>query len=70
MANLKGLDPSVCIHRIHLEDNTKPSYKMQRHLNLNIKEVVIKEVVKLLDKGIIYPISDRDRKSTRLNSSH
>ena len=30
---------------------------MQRRLNLNMKEVVRKEVLKLLDVGIIYPIS-------------
>ncbi|GMP85315.1 hypothetical protein CsSME_00038522 [Camellia sinensis var. sinensis] len=31
---------------------------MQRRLNPNMKEVVKKEVLKLLDAGIIYPISD------------
>ncbi|XP_052204012.1 uncharacterized protein LOC127809288, partial [Diospyros lotus] len=31
---------------------------MQRRLNPNMKEVVRKEVLKLLDAGIIYPISD------------
>ena len=31
---------------------------MQRHLNPNMKEVVRREVLKLLDAGIIYPISD------------
>ena len=53
MANLKGVDPSICMHWIHLEDNAKPSQEMQHRLNLNMKEVV-----KLLDAGIIYPISD------------
>ena len=58
VADLKGIDPSVCMHRIHLEENAKPSREMQRKLNPNMKEVVMKEVVKLLDAGIIYPISD------------
>lgn len=31
---------------------------MQRRLNPNMKEVVKNEVIKLLDNGIIYPISD------------
>ena len=58
VADLKGIDPSVCMHRIHLEENAKPICEMQRKLNPNMKEVVKKEVVKLLDAGIIYPISD------------
>jgi len=31
---------------------------MQRRLNPNMKEVVKNEVIKLLDNGISYPISD------------
>jgi hypothetical protein len=58
VADLKGIDPSICMHRIHLEEGAKPSREAQRRLNLNMKEVVMKEVVKLLDAGIIYPISD------------
>jgi hypothetical protein len=58
VGDLKGIDPSICMHRIHLEDNVKPSREAQRRLNPNMKEVVMKEVVKLLDAGIIYPISD------------
>jgi hypothetical protein len=46
------------MHRIHLEEGAKPSHEAQRRLNPNMKEVVMKEVVKLLDAGIIYPISD------------
>jgi hypothetical protein len=58
VANVKGIDPSICMHRIHLEKGARPSCKAQRRLNPNIKEVVMKEVVKLLDADIIYPISD------------
>jgi hypothetical protein len=58
VGDLKGIDPSICMHRIHLEDNVKPSREAKRRLNPNMKEVVMKEVVKLLDTGIIYPISD------------
>ncbi|KAL5543363.1 hypothetical protein UlMin_007147 [Ulmus minor] len=56
--DIKGISPSVCMHRIHLEDDTKPSREFQRRLNPNMKEVVRAEVLKLLDVGIIYPISD------------
>jgi hypothetical protein len=58
MADLKGIDPSICMHRIHLEEGARSSREAQRRLNPNMKEVVMKEVVKLLDAGIIYPISD------------
>jgi len=58
VADLKGISPTICMHRIHLEDDVKPVRQMQRRLNPHMKEVVQKEVVKLLDAGIIYPISD------------
>ena len=58
VADLKCIDPSICMHRIHLEDDAKPSCEMQRRLNPNMKEVDMKEVLKLLDVCIIYPISD------------
>ncbi|CAA7052842.1 unnamed protein product [Microthlaspi erraticum] len=55
--DIKGISPDLCIHRIHLEDESKSSIEPQR-LNPNLKEVVKKEILKLLDAGIIYPISD------------
>ena len=58
VADLKEISPTICMHRIHLEDDAKPIRQMQRRLNPHMKEVVQKEVVKLLDVGIIYPISD------------
>ena len=56
--DLKGINPSLCMHRILLEDDHKPSIEHQRRLNPNMKEVVRKEVLKLLDADIIYSISD------------
>ncbi|GKE36023.1 hypothetical protein Tco_1455345, partial [Tanacetum coccineum] len=41
-----------------MEDEFKPSVQSQRRVNPNIKEVVKKEVIKLLNAGLIYPISD------------
>ena len=56
--DLKGISPKICIHRILLENHAKPSIEGQRRLNPTLKEVVRKEVTKLLDNGIIYSISD------------
>jgi hypothetical protein len=56
--DIKGISPSVVMHKIHLEEDTKPSREPQRRLNPTMQEVVRGEVIKLLDAGIIYPISD------------
>ena len=58
LADLKGIRPFMCMHRILLEDGHKPSVEAQRRLNPTMKEVVRKEVLKWLDTGVIYPISD------------
>ncbi|KAK8675809.1 hypothetical protein V6N13_033872 [Hibiscus sabdariffa] len=57
LADIKGISPSMCMHRILLEDGTKPSRESQRRLNPTMSEVVM-EILKLKDAGIIYPISD------------
>ena len=58
LADLKGIRSSMCMHRILLEDGHKPSVEAQRRLNPTMKEVVRKEVLKWLDTGVIYPISN------------
>ena len=58
LANLKGIRSSMFMHRILLEDGHKPSVEAQRRLNPTMKEVVRKEVLKWLDTGVLYPISD------------
>lgn len=45
------------MHKILMEDNIKPKVQPQRRLNRNMMEVMKKEVKKLLDARIIYPIS-------------
>ena len=55
---LKGISPSICMHKILLEETSRPSVEHQRRLNLVMKEVVRKEVIKLLNAGFIYAISD------------
>jgi hypothetical protein len=56
--DIKGISPSLVMHKIHLEENSKPSREPQRRINPAMQEVVRAEVIKLLDAGIIYPISD------------
>ncbi|XP_070012949.1 uncharacterized protein [Nicotiana sylvestris] len=58
MEDIKGISPTYCMHKILLEEGHKPSGEHQRRLNPNMKEVVKKEVIKWLDAGIIFPISD------------
>ncbi|GJS53838.1 reverse transcriptase domain-containing protein [Tanacetum coccineum] len=41
-----------------MEDDFKPTVQHQRMVNSKIHEVIKKEVIKLLDAGLIYPISD------------
>ncbi|GJZ20543.1 reverse transcriptase domain-containing protein [Tanacetum coccineum] len=41
-----------------MEENAKPVVQHQRRVNPKIHEVIKQEVIKLLDAGLIYPISD------------
>nr|GFB24074.1 reverse transcriptase domain-containing protein [Tanacetum cinerariifolium] len=41
-----------------MEDDFKPTVQHQRRVNPKIHEVIKKEVIKLLDAGLIYPIFD------------
>ena len=56
--DLKEISPSICMHKILLEDNAKTFIEHQRRLNLVMKEVIRKEVLKWLNAGFIYAISD------------
>ena len=56
LADLKGIRPSMCMHRILLEDGHKPSVEAQMRLNPTMKEVVLNEVLKWLDTVVIYTI--------------
>ncbi|CAM8999186.1 unnamed protein product [Rhodiola kirilowii] len=60
LAEIKGVSPTVCMHQILLEDGAKPVRQLQRRLNPLMMEVVQKEVQKLLDANMIYPISDSE----------
>ncbi|XP_027165915.1 uncharacterized protein LOC113765866 [Coffea eugenioides] len=58
IADIKGISPAVCTHWIRLEEGAKPIRQAQRRLNPLMMEVVKKEILKLLDVGIIFAISD------------
>ncbi|KAA3471081.1 Retrovirus-related Pol polyprotein from transposon 412 family [Gossypium australe] len=60
LADIKGISLSICMHRILLEGDPKPSREPQRRSNPTMKEVVMKELLKLLDVCIIYSISDSE----------
>ncbi|GJX94748.1 hypothetical protein Tco_0349334 [Tanacetum coccineum] len=57
MSDIKGISPSYCTHKILMEDDYKPVIQPQRRLNPKVQDVVKNEIVKLLDFGLIYPIS-------------
>ncbi|CAM8988458.1 unnamed protein product [Rhodiola kirilowii] len=56
--DLKGISPNLCMHEINLESDSMPSRERARRLNPIVGEVVKKEVLKLLDAGIIFPVAD------------
>ncbi|CAA6668627.1 unnamed protein product [Spirodela intermedia] len=58
MDDLRGIDMSVCMHSIYLEEGARTSREPQRRLNPNMMEIVKKEILKWLAADIIYPISD------------
>ena len=58
ISDLKGINPTICTHHIYLEEEAKAVRQPQRRLNPHLQEVVRIEVLKLLQAGIIYPISD------------
>ncbi|GJT17393.1 reverse transcriptase domain-containing protein [Tanacetum coccineum] len=56
--DIKGVSPEFCTHKILMEEDYEPSVQSQRRVNPKIHDVIKKEVEKLLDAGLIYPISD------------
>ena len=58
ISDIKGISPSICMHKILMEDDYKPTIEHQRRLNPAMKEIVKKKVLKWLNAGFIYAISD------------
>ncbi|GJS47150.1 reverse transcriptase domain-containing protein [Tanacetum coccineum] len=58
LSDIKGIDPEFCTHKILMEEDYEPTVQHQRRVNPKIHDVIKKEVEKLLDAGLIYPISN------------
>nr|GFA18437.1 reverse transcriptase domain-containing protein [Tanacetum cinerariifolium] len=58
LSDIQGINPEFCTHKILIEEDYKPVVQHQRRVNPKIHDVIKKEVEKLLDAGLIYPISD------------
>ena len=58
MEDLKGISSLICMHKILMEENAKPSIKHQRRPNLLMKKVLRNEVLKWLNACFIYAISN------------
>ncbi|WRX15316.1 Reverse transcriptase [Theobroma cacao] len=77
IADIKGISPSICMHKILLEENHKATIEHQRRLNLIMKEVVNNEIIKWLDaeKDTLFNFDDACRDAfvelkKRLISAH
>nr|GFA44478.1 reverse transcriptase domain-containing protein [Tanacetum cinerariifolium] len=58
LSDIKGINPEFCTHKILMEEDFEPALQHQRRVNLKIHDVIKQEVIKLLEAGLIYPISD------------
>nr|GFB19039.1 reverse transcriptase domain-containing protein [Tanacetum cinerariifolium] len=58
LSDIQGINPEFCTHKSLMEEDYKPAVQHQRRVNPKIHDVIKKEVEKLLDVGLIYPISD------------
>ena len=56
LQDLKGISPTLCTHHIPTDPDSIPSREPRRRLNNAMREVVKKEVLKLLHTRIIYPV--------------
>nr|GEV30913.1 hypothetical protein [Tanacetum cinerariifolium] len=58
ISDIKSIDPRFCTHKFLIGEDYKPAVQSQRRVNPKINDVIKKEVIKPLDAGMIYPISD------------
>jgi len=56
LQGLTGISPMICTHPILTDPSISPSREPQNRLNNTMREVVKKEVIKLLHAGITYPV--------------
>jgi hypothetical protein len=60
LKDLKGISPGLCTHHIPMEQDHKSVHEHQRCLNNAMREVIKKEMLKLLKAGVIYPVSNSE----------
>ncbi|GKF92644.1 hypothetical protein Tco_0279363, partial [Tanacetum coccineum] len=70
LSDIKGINPEFCSHKILMEEDYEPAVQHQRRVNLKIHDVIKKEVEKLLDARLIYPISNSPWTSNGMESMH
>nr|GEV42576.1 reverse transcriptase domain-containing protein [Tanacetum cinerariifolium] len=58
LSYIKGIDPEFYTHKILMEEDFEPAVQHQRRVNPKIHDIIKNEVLKLLDVGLIYPISN------------
>nr|GEY56473.1 reverse transcriptase domain-containing protein [Tanacetum cinerariifolium] len=58
LSDIQGINPEFYTYKILMEEDYKPTVQHQRRVNPKIHDVIKKEVEKILDAGLIYPISD------------
>nr|GEY85983.1 reverse transcriptase domain-containing protein [Tanacetum cinerariifolium] len=58
LSDIKGIDLEFCAHKILMEEDFEPAVQHQRRVNPKIYKVIKQKVIKLLEAGLIYPISD------------
>nr|GEY22362.1 reverse transcriptase domain-containing protein [Tanacetum cinerariifolium] len=56
--DIQGINPKFYTHKILMEEDYKQAVQHQRRVNPKIHDVIKKEVEKILDAGLIYPIYD------------
>nr|GEX86578.1 hypothetical protein [Tanacetum cinerariifolium] len=67
--DIKGINIKFCTHKILIEEDFEPAVQHQRRVNPKIHDVMKNEVLKLLDAGLIYPISDSPWEIIRIEES-
>nr|GEX77607.1 DNA-directed DNA polymerase [Tanacetum cinerariifolium]GEX87926.1 DNA-directed DNA polymerase [Tanacetum cinerariifolium] len=58
LSDIKGIDPEFYTHKILMEEDFEPTVQHQRNVNPKMPNVIKQEDLKLLDAGLVYPISD------------
>nr|GEV78180.1 reverse transcriptase domain-containing protein [Tanacetum cinerariifolium] len=56
--DIKGINPEFCTYKTLMKEDFEPAVQHQRRVNPKIHDVIKQEVIKLLEAGLIYPISD------------